>query len=410
MPNKNCIFSGYIYWIAGLVLMVTVIPAPCSFAREVFLNWNSKGGAGIHWPGWEYCSGRRGCVSYSHPGWKKVGYQVMNNTPLPRSFRKNDYGNNSLAVLDTKFLPPSASGGGASLRVYDDGTGKKYQPSWWLWEAADNMEGQGITTASADRLSMYIYLKGLPDVTNPDKDGYTFEWGTYTCWDGGTFNGKGCPSESDNGHFYHQSTMATNMWVHILWDEHPSHQRSVSGFPPNNPTLVSDGKDYFANLNKQYFQFQQNVLRPGTGSFWVDELVFTSASELGEPNQNDKSITSLWVGFQPLDDHWEIGWNDVSANDEHDSEYEIRWSAIPITNANFAAASVVQPQKFVVNTHHVHKSNNWRMQLWTKFDLPPEAELHGQLFFAVKDVSTKHGKYKNAPSPYIHTIDYVLPD
>ena len=396
------------------ILFLMILLVSNSISVDVFFDFNEAGNNDTTWTGWEYCDGSvSGCVSYSNPGWKRDNYVIVNSVPLPRSFMKGDYGNNSLAVLDTEMLPPSTNSG-ASFKVYDDGTGSQYQPSWWVWEAAGNMLQEGITTAAADRMSMYLYIEGMDSITNPNVDGYTFEWGTYTCWEGGAFNGDSCPTESDNGHWYHQLTVATNMWVHVLFDEHPSHRRGENGYPPNNPTLVQYGKDYFAHLNKQYMQFQQDVATPNTSAFWIDELTFTSTAEMGESNQNDESITSLWVGYDTTDGHWEIGWNDMAAESdgEIDSEFEIRWSTAPITNANYSAATIVQPMDFVVNGNHIHKSNRWNFVLWTKFDLPAGAESNSKLYFAVKDVSVADAtyKYKDSVSPYVHTIDYALPN
>jgi len=380
--------------------MVMFSFVPAVYAEQVFLDWNNESNGGTTWVGYIYSS----AVSYDKPGWKK---ENSNNPPYPMSFEKNDYGNSSLATLDTTFLPPSSQSG-ASFKVFDDGTGSQYTPSWWLWYPYGNMLDEGITTESTNRLSLYLFLGGLTDLIDPNTDGYTFEWGTYTCWEGGAFNGDSCPTESDNGHFYHSATIAPNMWVHVLYDEHPYHQRSVTDFPVNNPTLASDGKDYFANLGKMYFQITRAIENPNSSAFWIDELKFTSTGEMGESNQNDESITTLWVGYQPNDGHWEIGWNDLSVNGPNDKEYEIRWATSPITNANFNSAAVVQPLDFVVNGNHVHKSNGWKMQLWTRFDLPVGAETNSNLYFAVKDVSIADGVYTAPPNSFIHTIDYTL--
>ena len=400
--------KGFFIWAFIVILLVQITNA---YAADTFLDWNDSADNGTNWSGWQYCDGSvESCIGYGLTGWKRNDYALYSNTPLPRSFPKTDYGNDSLASIDTTFLPPSNSDG-ASLKVYDAGTGTRYQPAWWLWEGPEGMQGMGITTADTDRLSTYIYLDGPPDITDPDTNGYTFGLGTYTCWEGGAFNGDSCPTESDNGHFYHSATVAPNMWVHILYDEHPYHQRGISDFPPNNPTLVSDGKDYFAHLYNTYFQLSQPVDTPSTSQFWIDELKFTSAEEMGEPSQNDESITNIWIGYQPQDDHWEIGWNDVSVDGSVGKEYEIRWSTSPITNANFSSTAVVQPMDFNNGTL-LRKSNTWKMQLWTRFDLPAGAESNSKLYFAVKDVTVggvPAAHYVAAPTPDIHTIDYALP-
>lgn len=404
MERFMAFMAKFLTAIFSLICIVNVGAANAN-AQSEFLNFNEPSASQTNWPGWTYSTKN---VSYDRPGWHAENYIVATSVRFPRSFRKDDYGNMSLAIIDSSKRAPSTNSGG-SLKVYDTGTGTKFQPAWWIWQGDNTIGSKGIATSNHDRLSTYVYLQGINPITNPNVDGYTFEWGTYTCWPGGGYGGGSCPTESNNGHWYHQVTLAPNMWVHILWDKHPSHRRGGSTAPPNNPSMVESGKDYFENHYNSYFQFQKSVGSAGTSAFWIDEMHFTSAAEMGEPAQNDISISSLWVGYQPSDNHWEIGWNDTSNYANHDSKYEIRWSTTPITNANFSKASLVKPLDFAVGEFAIHKSNTYKNMLWTRFNLPQGTETgNSKIYFAVKDISVAGGGYQASPSPLIHTIDYSL--
>jgi len=368
-------------------------------------------GSGTNWTGWEYCDGTvSGCVSYSKTGWKKNDYVIIDNKPVPRSFEKDDYGNETRAEIVS--YGPVHDPTGSTLHLYDSGTGTQFRSAWWLWEGVDTMGNMGIASTSSDRFSMYVRLNGVPAL--PDVGSLTdnLELGTYTCWDGGGAYGENCPTESDNGHWYHKVAVQPDLWVHMLWDEHPTTRRNVSTtYQPDNPTLSFYGKDYYEHL---YMMYIQHAIYGGVATsdndIWIYKPTFMTASDFGEANQNDISISSLWVGYDPSDSHWEIGWMDVSTlpGETHDSEYEIRWSPSPITNANFSAATIVQPQRHVINGNHIHKPSNSYRNLWTTFDLPAGAESNIKLYFAVKDVSVAGGDFNDAPSPNIHTIDYAL--
>lgn len=350
---------------------------------STLLDFNEQGATGTTWPGWTWTLS----ASYSDPGWK---YNNSANN-FPRLFRKSDYGNMSLAAIDTTMKAPNTSAG-ASLKIYDvsggnvttgsisfgsklltvsDPTGYQVgdaifvtgmlgtvrsgttlidaingnvitlrdacnaetycagslvdvqvkppmQPSFWAWYDYKTMLSNAYATASNDRFSMYVYLQGYPTYSGGDP-GDSFEWGTYNCWPNGGYGGESCPTEANNQHYYHTLNINPGTWVHILWDKHPSHQRSVSSAVANNPTmLVSTGKDYFETMNAFYLQATQFSVQKDA-AFWADELVFTSAADLGESNQNDISIANLYVGYWAGDNHWEIGWGDLSDYSNHDS-------------------------------------------------------------------------------------------
>jgi hypothetical protein len=154
-------------------------------------------------------------------------------------------------------------------------------------------------------------------------------------------------------------------------------------------------------------------------AYWVDEMQLQQTTQ----PENDISIASVWVGYWPSTDKWEIGWNDGSHSvysDASNSTFEIRWSLLPITNANFAAATLIEPEYNEVDTSNlVRRPQPWKLPAWTRFSIPDDVEKSAsKLYFAIKDVSVKGehvgpypyhlGDGHDSPSPYIKTIDYSL--
>lgn len=403
--------NSQIKYIILLFASFSFLMTASSYAADKYLlDFNESGASGTTWPSWTWSTTN---VSYSRPGWHKTAYTLINNTRLPRSFRKEAAGydnltDRSLASIDAANRAPSTATGG-SLMVYSDTSAKPWQPSWWIFEAPNNYGSLGYSSSTTNRLSMYVKAQGIPTWTDYTNSNGHFELGSYTCWSGGGYGGESCPTESNNGHYYHQTLLQSGTWIHLLVDQHPSHRRDeLGGTPSNNPTYALYGKHYFASLNNFYLQFM-NTTTESNPRYWVDEIYFTSAAALGEANQNDDSISTLWVGFWNSDNHWEIGWSDNTSLTNHDREYEIRWSTSPITNANWSSASIVIPQDYVVKTNHVHKANTYSLLLWTRFKLPTGTEANNtKLYFAVKDVGVSSGLYSNSASPYIHNIDYDI--
>ncbi len=199
-------------------------------------------GNGTNWTGWEHCDGSiRGCVSYNKTGWKKDGYVLVNNKPVPRSFEKDDYGNKTRGEIAN--YGPLHAPTGPTLHIYDSGTGTQFRSAWWLWEGVDTMGKMGIVDAASNRLSMYLRVHGVPALPTSGNLTDNLELGTYTCWDNGGAYGESCPTESDNGHWYHKVAVQPDMWIHILWDEHPTTRRNDgTTYQPNNPSQVFTAK------------------------------------------------------------------------------------------------------------------------------------------------------------------------
>ena len=293
------------------------------------------------------------------------------------------------------------------------------RPSYWMWYNQKSFsESPEFYDKSEkyDRLSMYIYFTGYPTYTGGDPY-WSFEMGTYNCWPGGSWQDKkDCPKEANNQHYYHQININPDGWVHVLWNKHPSHQRSVSGIGvvPNNPTTrFGEDKDYFDTMNIFYLEASRFSTQKNA-AYWIGEMKFTSSMEIGEPQQNDETISNVHVGYFPgkspdIDGHWEIGWLDLTPVGNHNSEYEVRWSSSPITNANFLKATLIEPQEYSVRENNIRKANTWKAYLWTKFTLPAEVMTNQVLYFAIKDVSSGQPGYRASPNDDIHVIDYILP-
>lgn len=163
----------------------------------------------------------------------------------------------------------------------------------------------------------------------------------------------------------------------------------------------------------------------------MDEVKFYSSANTEEPDQNDDSVTSLWVGYKPGDDYWEIGFADMTFNRQYSdsswSTFEIKWSKQPITNENWGNATPVNAQFYSGAAHTsnpspgaIRRPTSWKRMAYTRFTLPAEAtEDTGILYFAVKDVSTQGSgggtqwpyntpDGRNPPNPFIKMTYYHI--
>ncbi len=404
------------------VLAVCMMSGIAVAQRYYLYRWDE--GEGTDWPGWIYTTTD---VSYDNPGWYKEDGIFLYNVHYPRIFRKGDYGNISLAGIDIMDRAPCTSSGGC-FRVYDTGEGTVYQPSWWMWDAETGLSVKGYADSHTNRMSVWVKAYGFEQY-NGGEPVYNFEMGTYLCWGSGTHQGEGCPYEGPgNQHYYHQITINPGTWIHILFDQHPSHLRGVHETPDNDPAFSDSGMHYYETFLTFYLQFAVSVSQTGS-YFKLDDISFLSTQDLGEEDQNDESITNIWVGYWPNEDYWEIGWSDCSFagySDNTYSTFEIRWSTQPITNENYNEANIVNPLFFAgeeytgENSNYIRRVSAWKILAWTRFKLPDDIEQHyNHIYFAVKDVSVagahvgtqwpyNKGDGHDAPSPYIHTIDYHL--
>ncbi|MBA6348682.1 cadherin repeat domain-containing protein [Colwellia sp. BRX8-9] len=387
------------------------------------LNWN-QGNKKI-FDGWTW----KDNIAYGNPGWL-----LDEEGPLGggekyswgwgvRSFNKGDYGKKNTAIVDMNDRAPSSSRGG-SLKVMETDDSTDHRSTWWIWYDGKPLSERGVTSAITDRMSFYLKTEGMDYIKGDgglDSASTNFHIGTYLCWKTGTSSygtGDGCPYEGPgNQHYYHYLGISSGAWIHVLLDQYPQHIRGKTRKLNNNPTLDKYNKNYFEQLSRFYFEIinQQNQMT----NFKIDELLFYSTQESVESNQNEESISSLWVGYWQEKDMWEIGFHDKSHsvyNNENNSTFEVRWSTAPITNDNFYHAKLIEPLYYGGLTvagaggeNLIRRANGWRSNIWTRFELPDEVENnYVKVFFAVKDVS-KLGKHKGTKWPYNYSDGHDSP-
>jgi len=377
---------GHVFVMLGLL---SVVIWPTSGSASTLLNWNEAGASGQTWPGWTWFNDASG---FGEPGWRRNDFD--NNWLMPRIHAKTDYGNKVTATIDASNPAPGTTG--SSLKVSNNGGSDSTAAWWYLWR--DNFGTQKLADSATNRLSFYFRPTGFAasSWTNDIED-YNVHLGTYLCWPGG---GQDCPKEASGQHYYHWLTVNPDTWLHVIMDRHPQHQRGVSPVPTDNP---SSTRNYYEYMNGFYLEL---FAGSSPQTYWVDEMELYQASQ----PENDISISSVWVGYWPSTNKWEMGWSDGSFSsygNTSSSTFEIRWSTAPITNGNYAQATVVVPEANKVGSNRVTRPNSWKPPTWTRFTLP--SPLPNKVYFAIKDVSsTGNGDGHNSPSSNVKTIDYVI--
>lgn len=401
--------------------------------KQYLYQWND--GSGTTWPGWTY----QADVRYGHPGFTRNISTLYSGQTYPEMFEVGGYGDDNLAVIDSDVRAPSTTQGG-SFKVYDTGLGTTNDVSWWMWYGLTQLSNDpGVTNSATNRLDFYLKAQGVIDPTETgDKDSIStrnFHIGTYLCWDGGGIDAQNCPEEAAGQHWYHELVIKDDAWVHVSLDRHPTHKRGacstdVTGcVAGDNPSFIESGKNYYENMNSVYFEVRYD--QPELVTMWVDEVGFDTAA-----NENEQSVTSLWVGYWPSDDYWRISWQDMSFQTASGfgliegntfSTFEIRYSTAPITNANWDAATPISAELFSgteytgsIDLSKVRRTGSGLTTVYTKFKLPDNVESSNDvIYFAIKDVSVSGGhagtKYAwnrldghNAPTSNVRTINYNL--
>ncbi len=416
-----------IMFFSVIVFVFLLSAGNISAAEKVLFDWNEPGASGKNWPGWTW----KDNAAYGSPGWWKIDDgRFWSGNWLPRTQEKDNSkatGNESdlLAIVDATDRAPSTDTGGCQ-KVYDTGKVKYYQPSWWTLLGDGPLYLRNITDADTDRMSFYLKVEGMekPIFEKYGKKfpGYNFHIGTYLCW--GDYAMKWAKEGPGNQHYYHHLAVDPGTWLHVEMDQHPMHRRGVHGSvtPHNDPRLEDSGKHYFEHLLSFYMEITN--LQQNLSSYKVDEIKFYSTKDTYEPDQNDISITTPWVGYWRSGDYWEISWQDGSwyggTGNYTMSTFDVRWSTSPITNENFESAQQINPEFWAVKgTNLVRRAQPWKRTGWTRFKLPDEIEQnHNHIYFAIKDVSVEgehvgpwpyhRGDGHDAPSSLIHTIDYYL--
>jgi len=334
-----------------------------------------------------------------------------------RMFRKipGGSGTSPIANLTLTERAPSTSKGG-SLHISQKQLSSNNATGWWIWYGGHPISSDlaGIDQ-NIDRFSLYVKFENINNYQ-------TVHLGTYLS--------NGGAKEYGNSHYYHQIEPAGGAWLHVLYDRHPNHRRGESGQnnPANNPSLGDFGLHYFPHFFQAYFEIRYPSSSPDVAQFYIDEMYFYSTKNSPEPNQNDDSISSVWVGYFPVSKYWEIGLSDLTEvygttgrNEYSWSTYEVRWSTAPITNANWDQATPIQNSTYnqSLEPGQFRKDNSYKALVRTRFTIPDLLEGTSKVYFAIKDISSKglhkcpswpcdKGDGRDSLSPYVHTIDYDL--
>ena len=351
-------------------------------------NWDE--GVGLNWTNWEYFP------KYSLGEGVSERWIIQNewnqfflNGDGPSSRNKyesgaNLYGMDDFAYIDINQRSPSTSTGGSfKIEGFPEGDGTL---SWWLWYDGKPLSERGITDDNTDRMSFYLKAENLSliainDWENFPSSGGLTHIGTYLCWEGG------CPYEGPNQHYYHWLNINSGAWIHVELDRHPQHRRGSYVDVVNLP-FVEFGKNYFEHMN----QFYIDVFEDSSYSLNIDSIYFYSTLDSVEPNQNEDSISSPWVGYWEENNYWEIGFMDNSHQTssgfvQGESTFEIRWSINPITNANYEQATPINAlyysgEEFTGenNSALVRRGHPAYKPVWTRFELPNIIELNNENF------------------------------
>ena len=329
---------------------------------KVLIDWNTGNGE-LDFPGWTYSNSAGGS---GWKGWERNDGESFRIGWGPRSYNMvdavRDIGEDNLGSIDMQTRAPSTSTGG-SVYIRDQGgpgQGEDKMVNWWFWYDGKPLSQRGVTNSQTDRMSMYYKIEGMAKIpTTGDAAAVSFKnqinLGTYLCWDIPENSELGSPKETAGLHYYHHAYIDEGgAWIHQLFDQTPTHLRGASGQRgwPNNHSFIEHGRNYFEHINQMYFLNTPRQLDQSP-ELWIDEITFYSTNDTPEPNQNDQSVTSLWIGYWPddedgvvedNDDTWQIGFVDLSfdtySGATH-STFEIRWSTAPITNTNYASANKV---------------------------------------------------------------------
>ncbi len=407
----------------------TFVSADCIEGEESCLfGWNHSENTWSNWNNWSWLDPiseywwRGFMMNENHPLWSGKPLNWANGWRM-RSFSKEK---EVSAVVDMTQRAPSTSQGG-SFKVFDLPSSSSNRASWWMWYDAKPLSTRWITHASTDRMSFYVKTENMKPLSTPTKiSTWGYHVGTYLCWDDGCNKWEG----PGNQHYYHYLALNPWAWIHVELDQHPQHRRQGSGpVLGNNPSFIESGKNYFEHMSRFYMEIRNSQTNPTT--MHVDELKYYSTQDSVEPNQNEESITSVWVGNWPEENYWEIWFSDNSfgedgMRDTTWSTFEIKWSTSPITNANYDSATLIEPM-FYTGTEYTdgeggafRRSSAWERGAWTRFKLPDQIEMEAsQIYFAIKDISiawsgawTKYPWNKpdghNAPSDNIRLINYHI--
>jgi hypothetical protein len=254
----------------------------------------------------------------------------------------------------------------------------------------------------ADRLGLWVLLPpgGEPDrVGAPDT---SVEWYPF-------------PDRATGGHYYHYTAnIGLGGWTRIVFDAHPVHHNSNSfnfptyrayrrgGLDAHSP---GDPEGYFSGIMKFALRIGSFQLTSYPTSIYLDQVDFYHSSQ----PENDETISSLGVGYDPADKYFDISFCDkyICNGGPCEALYDVRYSFDPLTNANHDAAKPVRVISFPNERFNftmrnrfwteidgqVRKNVEGYNQIWALMRLQPEDEpllTEGRtIYFSVKDISNR---------------------
>ena len=196
---------------------------------------------------------------------------------------------------------------------------------------------------------------------------WNFHFGTYT-------RDPEIPSNIQGSHYYHYFNLpASPYWTRIIANDHPQHRTGNKTAPTINPTAPD--WDYYDGFTRFYFHCSGGTYpQPGEWSWFIDEVEFYYEEEI----ENAGTITSISCSYFG-DGHFQVNWHGNSQYDHNDHHYEVRYSASPITNANYDSATISPGCSDVTK---VPDSYNW---MKADFTIPITSRT---AYFAIKDLET----------------------
>lgn len=277
---------------------------------------------------------------------------------------------------------------------YVDDTGETIGSPYFYTDNGDTTspyvnieEAQG-----ANRLSIYIWTPSeLVSVPTDNAPGQTIGIGPYS------FEG--------TNHYYNSAYVDGGGWTHVQVDAHPRYNNawtSADLWPYPSSSTRNLGADYFNEMRKFYISIGSHEgIKPAPYSIWIDEIEFLNDTE----PQNEETIGTLAVTYQPNNKLWYISFTDKYANIAYSRPvYELRYSFAPITNANWSSATPALIQDDARYTSiksglttigEFKKNNGYYKQVFAPFKLLSADEdtlaVGSTIYFAVKDVGQAGG-------------------
>lgn len=204
--------------------------------------------------------------------------------------------------------------------------------------------------------------------------------------------------DSRGGHYYHSTTnIPLGGWTRIIFDAHPWHHNGgdknpYSFYRTGGKAAPGDAEEYFSRIVTFALRGEMMSNRPSPSSLYIDEITLQKID-----HENEETISTLGVGFDPETRRFDVGFNDKYRCGDCSARYEIRYGFAPITQKNYTAASLCRVINFKrrESNHQgiIHKPANGYNQIWAGLRLRPEDEKKLRegvtLYFALKDVSNR---------------------